>query len=91
MLIATHSHLDFPDFDADRADIIQRATDAGVTRIISIGTTLQTSRAALALADTFPQLYATVGLHPSEVQEAPESAVDELAQLARHPKVVAIG
>ena len=91
MLIDTHSHLDFPDFDADRADIIQRATEAGVTRIISIGTTLQTSRAALALADTFPQIYATVGLHPSEVQEAPESAVDELAQLARHPKVVAIG
>ena len=91
MLIDTHSHLDFPDFDADRADIIQRATEAGVTRIISIGTTLQTSRAALALADTFPQIYATVGLHPCEVPEASASAIEEIAKLARHPKVVAIG
>ncbi len=91
MLIDTHSHLDFPDFDADRADIIQRAAEAGVTRIISIGTTLETSRAALALADTFPQIYATVGLHPCEVPEASASAIEEIAELARHPKVVAIG
>ena len=91
MLIDTHSHLDFPDFDADRADIIQRAAEAGVTRIISIGTTLETSRAALALADTFPQIYATVGLHPCEVPEASASAIEEIAKLARHPKVVAIG
>ena len=51
MLIDTHSHLDFPDFEADRPEIIQRALEAGVTRLISIGTTLRTSRAALALAD----------------------------------------
>jgi len=91
VLIDTHSHLDFPDFDADRPNIIQRAFDAGVTRLISIGTTLQTSRAALALADAYPQVYATVGIHPSEAKKESNSAIEELAQLARNPKVVAIG
>ena len=91
MLIDTHSHLDFPDFDADRPEIIQRAFDSGVTRLISIGTTLESSRAALALADAYPQVYATVGIHPSEVKKESNSAIEELAQLARNPKVVAIG
>ena len=91
MLIDTHSHLDFPDFDADRPEIIQRALDAGVTRLISIGTTLESSRAALALADACPQVYATVGIHPSEAKKESNSAIEELAQLARNPKVVAIG
>jgi TatD DNase family protein len=91
VLIDTHSHLDFPDFDADRPEIIQRAFDAGVTRLISIGTTLESSRAALALADAYPQVYATVGIHPSEAQMESNSAIEELAQLARNPKVVAIG
>jgi len=91
VLIDTHSHLDFPDFSADRADVIQRATQADVTRLISIGTTLETSRAALALADSYPHVFATVGLHPLEVQEAPDSAIEQLEQLAQHPKVVALG
>ena len=91
MLIDTHSHLDFPDFDADRPEIIQRAFDSGVTRLISIGTTLESSRAALALADAYPQVYATVGIHPSEAKKESNSAIEELAQLARNPKVVAIG
>jgi len=91
VLIDTHSHLDFPDFDADRPEIIQRAFDAGVTRLISIGTTLESSRAALALADAYPQVYATVGIHPSEAKKESNSAIEELAQLARNPKVVAIG
>jgi len=91
VLIDTHSHLDFPDFDADRPEIIQRALDAGVTRLISIGTTLESSRAALALADAYPQVYATVGIHPSEAKKESNSAIEELAQLARNPKVVAIG
>jgi len=91
VLIDTHSHLDFPDFDADRPEIIQRAFDSGVTRLISIGTTLESSRAALALADAYPQVYATVGIHPSEAKKESNSAIEELAQLARNPKVVAIG
>lgn len=91
MLIDTHCHLDFPDFDSDRSEVIQRALSAGVTRLICIGTNLATSRAAIALASAHSQIYATVGLHPSEVPAAPASAVDQLAQLAQHPKVVALG
>ncbi|MCX6935405.1 MAG: TatD family hydrolase [Verrucomicrobia bacterium] len=91
MLIDTHSHLDFPDFDADREDVIRRATEAGVTRLIAIGTNLKTSRAAIALSDSHSQIYATVGIHPSEVGEVEDSACGEIEQLASHPKVVAIG
>ncbi|NBS78334.1 TatD family deoxyribonuclease [bacterium] len=91
VLIDTHCHLDFPDFDADRVEVIRRASQAGVTRLITIGTTLETSRAALALADSHPHIFATVGLHPCEVESAPDSAMEQLATLARHPKVVALG
>ena len=91
MLIDTHCHLDFPEFDADREQVIRRAEDAGVTRMITIGTNLQTSRAAVALAETHPNIYATVGIHPCEVADTPEDACDRLEELARHPKVVALG
>ena len=91
VLIDTHSHLDFPDFDADREKVISRAMEAGVTRIISIGTNLKTSRAAISLAESHPDIFATVGLHPSDVVEASDSDCDELDKLAQHPKVVAIG
>ena len=91
VLIDTHSHLDFPEFDADREKVILRAMEAGVTRIISIGTSLQTSRAAISLAESHPDIYATVGLHPCEVEEASDSTCGELEKLAQHPKVVALG
>jgi len=91
VLIDTHSHLDFPDFDADRENVVLRAMEAGVTRIISIGTNLQTSRAAISLAESHPDIYATVGLHPCEVKEASDSTCGELEKLAQHPKVVALG
>lgn len=91
MLIDTHTHLDFPDFDSDREAVIRRAVDAGVTRMIAIGTNLQTSRAALALADHHPEVYATIGIHPNEVMEVPDDAVSQLEKMAQHPKLVAIG
>jgi len=91
MLIDTHCHLDFPDFDPDRDSVIRRAVEAGVTRMIAIGTNLDTSRAALALADRHPEVYATIGIHPNEVTEVPDDAVAQLEKLATHPKVAAIG
>ena len=91
MLIDTHTHLDFSDFDADREAVLRRATEAGVTRMIAIGTNLDTSRAALALADRHPEVYATIGIHPNEVMEAPDDAVSQLENLAQHPKLAAIG
>jgi len=91
MLIDTHCHLDFPDFNPDRDSVIRRAVEAGVTRMIAIGTNLVTSRAALALADRHPEVYATIGIHPNEVTEVPDDAVAQLEKLATHPKVAAIG
>jgi len=91
MLIDTHCHLDFPDFNSDRDAVIRRAVEAGVTRMIAIGTNLETSRAALALAERHPEVYATIGIHPNEVMEAPDDAVSQLEKMAAHPKLAAIG
>ncbi|GAB4244434.1 MAG: TatD family hydrolase [Candidatus Methylacidiphilales bacterium] len=90
-LTDTHCHLDFPDFEADREAVIRRAEEAGVRRMITIGTNLITSRAAVALAESYPNVVATVGVHPNEVGEAPDDAYGELKRLVAHPRVVAVG
>lgn len=91
MLIDTHTHLDFPDFDADRDSVIRRAVEAGVGRMIAIGTNLKTSRAALQLAERHAEIYATIGVHPNEVMESPDDAISQLEEMAKHPKIAAIG
>ncbi|CAN5317507.1 hypothetical protein BH09VER1_BH09VER1_36950 [soil metagenome] len=91
MLIDTHAHLDYPDFADDLAGVIQRAAEAGVTRIISIGTGLESSRRAIALAEQFPNVFAVVGVHPTNVQDEPGDFLPALRELAMHPKVAAIG
>src|SRR5687768_17144986 len=87
----THAHLDFPDFENDVVEVVSRAEAAGITRIITIGTTLEGSRRAVQLAERFPNVYAAVGWHPSHVTEAPEEISSDLHKLASHEKVVAIG
>jgi TatD DNase family protein len=91
VLIDTHAHLDYTDYDPDRAEVIARATDAGVTEIISIGTQIDSSTRAVELAENFPNIWATVGIHPCEVDEAPEDAVERLHALAQSSRVVALG
>src|SRR5437868_7727389 len=91
MLIETHAHLDYPDFANDLDDLVHRAADAGVTRIITIGTSIESSRRAIDLAERYPAVYATVGVHPTYVQEAEEDIFTPLRELAKHPRVVAIG
>jgi TatD DNase family protein len=91
MLIETHAHLDYPDFAADFDDVLQRAAEAGVTRIITIGTSIESSQRAVALAERHPNIYAVVGVHPSYVEEAEEDVITPLRELARSPRVVAIG
>jgi TatD DNase family protein len=91
MLIETHAHLDYPDFAADFHEVLQRATDAGVTRIITIGTTIESSRRAIALAERYPNIYAAIGVHPSYCEEAEEDVITPLRELAQSPRVVAIG
>src|SRR5882724_13382500 len=87
----THAHLDYPDFAADFAQVIERANTAGITRMISIGTDLDSSPRAIQLAEKLPCIYAVVGWHPSDVLRAPNDIRDALRELGRHPKVVALG
>jgi len=87
----THAHLDYPDYANELPAALERAHAAGVTRIISVGTSLASSERAIALAERFPQIYAAVGWQPSETDEAPEDLRPALRELAKHPKVVAIG
>ena len=91
MLIETHAHLDYPDFANDLDDVLRRAVDAGVTRVITIGTSIESSRRAIDLAEKHPAVYAAIGVHPTYVEEAEEDVFTPLRELAKHPRVVAIG
>lgn len=91
LLIDTHCHLDFDAFDGIRDEVIREAFDAGVTRIVNPGTDLERSRAAVALADTYPGVVAAVGVHPGSTADFVPAMLDEVRALADHPKVVAIG
>jgi TatD DNase family protein len=91
MLIETHAHLDYPDFANDLDDVLRRAVEAGVTRVIAIGTSIESSRRAIDLAEKYPAVYATIGVHPTFVEEAEEDVFTPLRELAKQPRVVAIG
>lgn len=87
----THAHLDYPDFAQDLDQVVQRAADCGITRLVSIGTDLDSSQRVIGLSERFTHVYAAVGWHPSNVLEAPPDLRGQLRTLAAHPKVVAIG
>ena len=87
----THAHLDYPDYAEDLPEVIARAQAAGITKMISIGTSLDSSERAIRLAEKFPAVFAAVGWHPSEAMKAPADLRPALREFARHPKVVAIG
>ncbi|MBX2825679.1 MAG: TatD family hydrolase [Gammaproteobacteria bacterium] len=91
MLIDSHCHLDFSDFQEDLDTIVKQAIAAGVTRMISIGTTLESSQRAIALAETYDSVFAAVGHHPCNYEDFFEGEIEELTRLCQHPKVVAIG
>ncbi|HZJ16646.1 MAG TPA: TatD family hydrolase [Chthoniobacteraceae bacterium] len=91
MLIDTHAHLTFKDFADDLEGVIARAAEAGVTRIITIGTSLESSRLAVELAEKYPGVFATVGIHPDNAVKLPLDFIANLRALARSPRVVAIG
>jgi TatD DNase family protein len=91
MLIETHAHLDYPEFAADFDDVLQRANQAGVGRIITIGTSVQSSRRGLNLAEKYPGIYAAVGVHPTYAGRAGEDVITPLRELAKSSRVVAIG
>ena len=90
-LIDSHAHLDLPDFTSDLDDVLKRAADAGIEKMITIGIDLPSSRKAVALADAHNNIYATVGIHPCDSATATDEALAEIARLAASSKVVAIG
>jgi TatD DNase family protein len=91
MLTETHAHLDYPDFQPDFAEVLRRAEEAGVTRILSIGTSIASSRKAIALAESDARIFAVAGVHPTSVEAAGGDVTAALGELARHSRVVAIG
>ncbi len=91
MFFDTHAHLDYPDYANDLAEVIARAQAAGVVKIISIGTSFESSESAIRLAEKFPSVFAAVGWHPTEALGAPDDLRSVLRKFAKHPKVVAIG
>jgi TatD DNase family protein len=92
-MIDSHCHLDDSKFDGDREQTIQRALDAGVNRLLAIGTGNGPPdlEAAIRLADRYPFIYATIGVHPHDASKATDETWKRLEQLAAHPKVLAIG
>jgi TatD DNase family protein len=91
VLIDSHAHLTLPEFDQDRPAVIQRASQEGITHIITIGIDLEDSRNAIALAEEYPFIYASVGIHPHDAKTVTSETYEELRHLAAHDKVVAIG
>jgi TatD DNase family protein len=88
-VIDTHAHLDA--LDDDPADVVARARDAGVTRILTVGTTPAGCRRALELADRFDGVFAILGIHPHEAGTATAADVAEVRDLLAHPRAVAVG
>jgi TatD DNase family protein len=91
MFVDTHAHLDFPQFESDIAQTVQRAIDSGVGRIINIGTSVQASRRVVEIAEAFESCYAAVGVHPHDAKDVDEACLRELEKLGSHEKVVAVG
>ena len=90
-LVDTHCHLDWNAFDADRDEVIRRAMEAGVTRMVTIGVDVASSRRAIELAERYSSVYAGVGVHPNDAADFNGDTLGEIRALAQHPKVVAIG
>ena len=91
MVIDSHAHLHFDRFDEDRDAVIARAQAAGVDGIVTIGTHLESSQQALSLAQAYPEIYATAGVHPLAVERFEESDWSSFESLWQHSKIVGVG
>ena len=86
MLIDTHCHLDFKDFDKDRDDVIKRAAAEGIKYIINVGSSLEGSKRASELASKYDCIFASMGIHPHEAGAVSESVISEIRDMAKEKK-----
>ena len=91
MLVDSHCHLDFPDFQGDLDTIVARGRSAGIGRFVTISTRVQRHSQLLAIAERYPDVFCSVGTHPNHAHEEPDVTLADIVTRAQHPKVVAIG
>jgi len=91
MLVDSHCHLDFPAFADDLAGVVERATRAGIGRLVSISTRVRRRAELLGIAERFDSVFCSIGTHPHTAHEELDIGVGDLVAMTRHPKVVAIG
>lgn len=91
MWIDTHAHLDMEAFEGDLDSVLTNADEAGVRKIITVGTDLESSRRAIALAEKYDNVWATAGIHPHEADKIRDKDFETLIGLLAHPKCVALG
>ena len=91
MLIDTHAHLDMPEFDKDRDEVVKRAQEDGIDYIITVGIDLDSCRDAVRLSEQFEFIYAIVGMHPHNAKDVDKKSYDILREYTRHAKVRALG
>ncbi len=90
-MIDTHCHLELKDFDRDRASVIERARMAGIDIIITVATDLEDARRAISIAEDFPSVYFSAGIHPHEAKDFNDDTYKALLDILKHPKAVAVG
>lgn len=91
LIFDTHSHYDDQAFEGDREELLLSLQEKGIGTVVNVGASMETSRQALQLAEKYDFVYATLGVHPSEVAELTEADMDWIRQYASHKKVVAMG
>ena len=87
ILIDSHAHLEMPEYNGDRDDVIKRARDEGIGYIVTVGIDIGSCRQALKLADTYDTVYAIVGVHPHNVKHIDKKTYSQLKEFVRHKKV----
>ncbi len=90
-LFDSHVHFHFPDFDADRSEVLARARAEGVSHFINVGTDVESSRASLAIAEQSETIWAAAGIHPHDAHAARDEDFEAIEALLAHPKMAAIG
>lgn len=90
MFIDSHCHINFPELSARLPEILAKMAENSVTHALCVSVNMPEFPSVLALAETYPHIYASVGVHP-DYEETPEVSVEDLVRLAHHPKIVAIG